>query len=202
MEKICSKCRESKSIDSFYKLTSSKDGHRPDCKDCHNKQKKELSKIDPVKYKANTMATGILQRTVWEKNDPKNKCYEGIKCTLGSTVKKVAEYLYNNFYEDIRNLIEAGKTPSVDRIDSRKDYSPDNIRIIDYYENSLDGVKNAVKKTSKPILASKGEAGIIYPSVSAAAKALKIKRDTIYYHLDKGTKTQKGWEFKTFSPIF
>jgi len=36
MEKICTKCSKKKTLDLFYKQSSSKDGHHPYCKRCHN----------------------------------------------------------------------------------------------------------------------------------------------------------------------
>lgn len=41
--KQCSKCLEWKPLDKFYRLASSKDGRRPDCKSCSNKPARTVS---------------------------------------------------------------------------------------------------------------------------------------------------------------
>jgi hypothetical protein len=35
-QKVCTKCGKQKSVDQFYKMAASKDGHHPYCKRCHN----------------------------------------------------------------------------------------------------------------------------------------------------------------------
>lgn len=197
--KKCSKCGEVKELASFHKLSSSKDGHRPDCKECSKKVRENFQLNNPIRDRTNRMATGILQRTVYDIDKSKNSCYKenNVTSEIGNTYTEISDYLYNNFYYEIKTLIDQGKTPSVDRIDSKGNYSPCNIRIIELMDNVMIGVENAVKKTSKPIKAIKGEVEIIYNSISKASKELKIKRDTIYAHLDKGTTSRKGYKFET-----
>lgn len=45
MEKICNKCGESKSLDSFEKSSSCKDGYRGTCKECVKKRKNKTHKL-------------------------------------------------------------------------------------------------------------------------------------------------------------
>jgi hypothetical protein len=199
MMKKCSKCGEVKDLASFHKLNSSKDGHRPDCKDCCKKQRDERNNKDIVRYKAYILGSGIMSRIKYDVDNPKNNCYKehNVKCTIGNTPKEISDYLYENYYDEIKSLIDEGKTPSVDRIDSNDNYSQDNIRIIELKENVKLGVENAIKKTSKRIKSIKDNEIIIYDSISQASKELGIKRDTIYAHLDNDTLTRYGYKFES-----
>jgi hypothetical protein len=199
--KKCSKCGEVKELASFHKLNSSKDGHRPDCKECCKKRKEEFKLNNPVRDRTNKMATGILQRTIYDVNKDKNKCYKehNVQSEIGNTYSEISDYLYNNFYNEIKTLIDGGKTPSVDRINSDGNYSPDNIRIIELMDNIMLGVENAIKKTSKKIKAIKDDEVTIYNSIKQAARELHIKRDTVYYHLDKNSVSSKGYKFESLN---
>jgi hypothetical protein len=48
--KICSKCRESKSLDMFYAYSSGKDGRAADCKTCHNESVNKWRTKNKDKY--------------------------------------------------------------------------------------------------------------------------------------------------------
>lgn len=197
--KKCSKCEEVKSLDFFHKLKSSKDGHRPDCKDCCKKVKEKFARENPVRDKCNKLGNSIIGRTVTEIDKPNNKCYKdnNIVSEIGKTGKEISDYLYNNHYDEIEYLISIGKTPSVDRIDSSKNYSPSNIRIIDAYDNVVDGCMKAIEVTSKPIKAICLDGReIIFSSVSEASRELKIKRDTINRHIGKDTICKKIYKFE------
>lgn len=199
--KQCSKCGEVKDLNLFYKLSSSKDGKRPDCKECCKKVKNKFKTKNSIKYRCNLMASGILDRTIWDIDKPKNKCYKdnNVKSEIGNTWTEISDYLYENFYNEIKTLIEQGVKPSVDRINSSGNYSPDNIRIIDLKENINLGVANAIKKISKQIKSIDAKSGkeALFSSISDASRELKIKRDTIYTHLDKGTICRKGYRFES-----
>lgn len=179
--KNCSKCGLPKPLLGFYKLAKSKDGHRPSCKQCDKDAR------DMVKVKLHDMAYGILKRTNPENQFGKNANYKGIECRIGETHREVYEYLYSNFKEDVENLVKEGKSPSVDRIESSKHYEHGNLRVIDFETNYLLGLANAVKKTSKKIIA-------IYPdgkreefnSISHAHRELGCKRDTIIKYIKTG----------------
>lgn len=196
--KTCSKCGVEKSEDRFYRLSTSKDGRRPDCKDCSKKTKAEYENMHPVMSKCKQLGHAIITRTKTKVDHPSNKCYKENKVVseIGDTGIEIAKYLYTNFYEEIETLINDGKTPSVDRIDSTKNYAKDNIRIVDFRENYLDGVANAVKKTSKQVKVCypTGEEEI-FDSVSVASRKLGIKRDTIIRNRDNRTTSRKGYTF-------
>lgn len=197
--KECSMCKEVKTLASFNKNTQSKDGHRPNCKECEKQYREDKKKQDYIRYKTDILAHGILQRVKYDIDNPKNKCYKEhkVKCSIGDNTKSISDYLYINFYNEIKSLLDEGKTPSVDRIDSNGNYSPDNIRIIDWNENVTEGARKAAQMSSKQIKVIKDADIVVYNSISEASRELKIKRDTIYYHLDKGTVSSKGYKFES-----
>lgn len=196
--KECSKCHEIKSTDDFYHLSSSKDGRRPDCKECSKKAKKQHEEKNPVMYRCEQMGKNLIKRTVTDVDKPANKCYKenGIVSEIGSTAVEISHYLYDNFYGDIYRLIDEGKLPSLDRINPKENYKEGNIQIIDFRENYLAGIANAVKKTSKKIrVVSPDKSEEVYESVSEVARVLGKKRDTIIRNRDNGTKTRDGYQF-------
>lgn len=71
----------------------------------------------------------------------------------------------------ILELYNSGNTPSIDRIDPEGHYSLDNIRILDFRENTLAGLRNYCKQASKPIRAI-GPTGqvITFASITAVAE--------------------------------
>lgn len=201
MIKRCSKCGEAKGLVSFHKLKSSNDGHRPDCKDCCKKQREQKKFKDIVRYKTDIMGHSLFTRIKYNTDSPKNKSYKekNIKIRIGETPKQVSDFLYDNYYDDIRILIDSGKTPSVDRIDSNKDYTPDNIRILEWNINVIEGAINASIMNSRKIKSIKDNQIIVYGSISDASRELCMKRDTIYAHLDKGTSTRNGYKFESIN---
>lgn len=193
--KKCSKCGEVKDLSAFYRLNTSKDNHRPDCKDCHNKMKKRNK--GTLEYESKRMAGNILRR-LSEKDRPRNSCYKNIECELGDTIGELSANLIKYFEKDIQKMLNQGLKPSVDRIDSKKNYSINNIQITTVEENVSRGLENAIKQNSKPIqVLFKDGQTVVYKSISEAARNLNIKRDTIYRHLDKNTKTRTGLQFES-----
>lgn len=193
--KKCSKCGKEKNINEFYKMNTSKDGHRPDCKNCRRNWEKSFKKNNPVRHRCSAIGQGIISRTVTDVNESSNKCYKdnGVVSKIGNTGKEISDYLFANYYDEILRLIEKGDTPSLNRIDSSKNYEEGNIEIVTLRENYLDGVSNAVKKTSKAVkVIYKDDSEKIFKSVSEASRALKIKRDTIIRNRDNKTKDRKG----------
>lgn len=196
--KNCSICKVSKDLSEFYKMKSSKDGHRPDCKTCHEEKRVKWEKDNPVKNRCNRIAEGIIKRTVTDVNVIANKCYKenSVISKIGDTGAEISQYLYENHYDEIKSLIDKGITPSVDRIDSTGDYEGGNIRIVSVRENYLDGVRQAVKKTSKPLRAvDKDGNERVYKSVSEASRDIGVKRDTIIRNRDNGTMSRAGYMF-------
>lgn len=157
---------------------------------------------DPVMDRCKRMGYSIINRTVNNVNRPKNKVYRelGIVSEIGDTGKEIGQYLYENFYDDVKALIDKGETPTIDRIDSTKNYSTDNIRIISFRENSLAGAKEGVRVNSKKVLVEypDGKARV-FESVSAVSREIGKKRDTIIRNRDNQTATRDGYRFTDYN---
>ena len=70
MNKICTKCGESKSLEKYHKDVSTKDGRRPDCNNCvnaRNKQYKAKHKQQILEY--NKSEKGKLAQSKYRKSD-------------------------------------------------------------------------------------------------------------------------------------
>lgn len=197
--KNCSKCNIGKSLGEFHRLASSKDGRRPDCKACAKAAKEKYKKENPILYRCEQLGHGVISRTKTGVDRPSNNCYKenNIVSEIGNTGSEIAEYLYANFCEEIKCIIDEGGLPSLDRIDSKESYKEGNIRIVPFEDNYLDGVRNAVKKTSKRtrVTYPSGDTKL-FKSVSEASRELKIKRDTIIRNRDNKTTTKKGLKFE------
>lgn len=196
--KVCSKCKKVKDLSDFYHMSTTKSGYRPDCKECCQNSKKEFRELNPVRDKCNRMGAGIIKRTVWEIDFPKNKTYKdkGIVSEIGSTSKEVSDFLYKTYFDEIGLYLSEGIEPSVDRIDPYGNYVESNIRIISLKDNIRLGLKNAVLKTSKSVRAvyPNGKENI-FSSVSEASRELSKKRDTIISSRDRGVSTKDGYSF-------
>lgn len=146
----CSKCGEFKPLDkNHFPPSKTPKTFRNKCKSCRSIEQKErvLKKKneDIVKFKCTEMARSAYSRT----HDPSKsykKCYRNLDTPYGfESTQEMSDYLYHNFYEDIKRLLNEGISPSVDRIDSRRGYTPDNIRILSHRENTLLGVEKRRK---------------------------------------------------------
>lgn len=131
--KVCTKCKEEKSLSGFSKDKGQKSGIRPECKNCQKEFQKQLHKNYPW--------LRPLRNAKGRCNNPKNKKFNdyggrGIKFLLKDID---GEYLWNR---DKGWLL---KNPSIDRIDNDGDYTLENCRFIEFSENSA-------KDKRKPIL--------------------------------------------------
>lgn len=89
MEKLCPKCKETKSTSSFNKKTKTKDGLRAYCKDCDRKDAREFYRKNPESYKIRARRhCNNLRKYLYEQMDViKEKrgcciCGEKTLCTL------------------------------------------------------------------------------------------------------------------------
>jgi hypothetical protein len=152
--KTCNVCGEEKSLTEFYTNGKTKGGefkYRPDCKECskeskrvpeHLKKNKPIADInDPVFIKCRRMAADAHAR-VFAPSRQHKKAYRNLTDPFGFTsTRQMYEFLYIEFYDEVKTLIDAGLSPSVDRIDSSKGYTKENIRILEFTENTLLGVE-------------------------------------------------------------
>ena len=61
MDKQCSKCKEVKSIDNFYKHRTNKDGYWGYCKGCHYQYQKERRLKYPLPMPCNIFCLSIIR---------------------------------------------------------------------------------------------------------------------------------------------
>lgn len=148
LTKRCSSCSEYKELGDFHRKSAHKDGLDYDCKLCANKKIRDRRKSNSnstTKVYEKTLK-GKLVRTyrnmlsrVKGVLKSKSHLYEGLhildkeefyKWSLNNT-----EYisLYNNW---VKSGYDLKLSPSIDRIETTKGYSLDNIRWITFSENS------------------------------------------------------------------
>jgi len=82
--KTCTKCLEEKPLSDFYKLSKSKDGHRPDCKDCHKNSKKSFYNLN------------------------KDRLLQYQKKFYNTNIKSKYDKIYNQINKEIRKELQQG----------------------------------------------------------------------------------------------
>lgn len=152
MEKKCHKCKAIKPLDDFHKLTKSKDGHQPKCKDCkkqyqlQNKQRK--SNKDKQRYSQNKEVIKKRANQYYHENievvrERRKKYYrqnaEDIKAKVKDWTKENIDYVKNRNrkrYEENKNDISEKQKEYYNNnrdkiLEKNKKYrinNPDNIR--------------------------------------------------------------------------
>lgn len=153
----------------------------------------------PVEHKIRQMAENLRNRLGNQINKPSNKSYrvKGIKSKIGESSREIYKYIYENFYEDVKEILENGQVPSIDRIDSNKDYEHGNIRIITYAENSRLGREKSKEVCSKPtrVTYENGES-YLYSSAIEASRQTGISRYVIQKILAGKTKQRKEFRIE------
>ncbi len=162
--KICTICKTNKefSLKNF-------DRNRNICKECRkNKKIKRMNnkkENNPVDYYSAMMARWARSRIF--SPSKKKKCYRGLEKPFGfESSGDLAKYIKDNFSEDILKILANDKTPSLDRINSSIGYTKDNIQVISFIENTLDGVETRKKKV---YLMMKSGKEIIFESLTNCA---------------------------------
>ena len=95
MKKICSKCKEEKSLNMFYKRKNSKDGYTGVCSSCESKRKKTYRKNNPEKSKRERVRFRIIN--YFKKLYPNN--YKKINSKICSKCKNkqgIGQFHKNN----------------------------------------------------------------------------------------------------------
>ena len=93
---------------------------------------------DPALWHSKHMATNAYSRIKYASKRKKN--YVGKEFGFSDS-NELANYLYFNFKDDILNLIEKRKYPTIDRIDNDLGYIEGNIRVISFKENTRLGLE-------------------------------------------------------------
>jgi hypothetical protein len=175
--KFCPRCQKQKLKALFSKNKSEYDGLQSWCKPCSEteRQKQRDKRRGTTQGFKLTSWHNINGRTAngahprW--SEPRKVSLylaKGVKLLMS----KQEYYLWcDQHTEEIEDLYKAGKTPSVDRIDSSGHYSADNLRIIEADENLKIGRDRAKALYSKPVVAFKDGVELKFPSMSAAGKS-------------------------------
>lgn len=142
--KICSKCENELSPENF-------ENNRNTCNKCRHKNKhnkETLLKSENVAlYYSNKMSEWARSRVISPSKQSRSKTYSNLEEPFGfKNTKEMSEFIYNKFKTDIENIIKSNKTPSIDRIDTSKGYTKENIRVISLRNNTLLGVETRKRK--------------------------------------------------------
>ena len=175
--KKCTQCGEIKPLSDFYTNGKHKKNGEPcyrgKCKQCELENKKvklEDRKIvtseianDPIYKKCKQMANDAYARVYCPSREYKT-CYRNLNNPFGFLDSgELKHYLYDNFYNNIKTLLDQGLVPSIDRIDATQGYIIGNIRILEFAENTKLGL-NTIRKQVK-VTSSKNEV-MIFSSVT------------------------------------
>jgi hypothetical protein len=141
--KLCSKCKTIKSLSEFTKSRYSKDGLRYQCRACNQLyQQCDRDKWNQ-KYYVNAK-TKSPEAWLWKQAKHRAKTdYNDMEFTITKddiTIPKLCPYLG----VELRFFADLNQAPSLDRIDSSKGYTKDNIQVISRLANIMKS--NATKE--------------------------------------------------------
>ena len=130
--KVCKKCGENKRLIEYSRNSKLKDGRQGACKECYSRLHRERrGSLSPVEKSIQSMANNMHKRT-----SPNGEyAVKGILNLIGN-IPEIKQFLADNFTDDIQAIIDAGKKPSMDRIDSNDNYKAGNIQVISVGENA------------------------------------------------------------------
>lgn len=155
--KLCTQCKCHKHKELFHKNSSSSDGYSYECKSCASSRHKQIYKQSFLGDKKQKKLDQVKQ---WGENNPKSLWViravnrakrrakaKGVPCTL--TTKTIFHLVpdkcpvYNTPFVFAGNEVALDTSPSVDRIDPKKGYTPENIVIISVKANRIKSAYNS-----------------------------------------------------------
>ena len=126
-------------------------------------------------------------------------CYKNLEEPFGfESSTELKWFLFNNFYNDIKNLLDKNLVPSIDRKDPSKGYTKENVRVINFDLNTALGVDTVRRKVE--MILPNGEF-IIFPSVTECVVFFKYNRNesnraSSWVKNDGKYLKPKGYEFR------
>lgn len=127
-EKNCKKCLNVKSLTEFSKSTGNKDGYSHQCKECKAEHSRNYYKTLPG------VVTRIYNNELQASKQRKHLAPSYNKQELSDWLyKQDLSSLFNTW---VKSNYDKNLSPSVDRINSTKGYSFDNIRLVTWQENN------------------------------------------------------------------
>lgn len=170
--KQCSDCKQTLPYTQFCKKASCKDGYNVRCKRCHTIKYKKSSLKLVVKKIYSTQINNSIKRNHPLPNYTLNELIEWTKNQSN----------WDSLYKEwVKSDYERMLAPSIDRLDSLKPYSFDNIRLVSWRINqqqSADDKYDATDtRTLRPVraLTLTGELYKEYPSISQAMRDMDTK---------------------------
>ena len=150
--KICSVCKKEKTLDNFHRSKNSPDGYKPRCKACklvYDRKYREDSRYREKrlerkrKYRKEHAEHENQKKKEWYEKEPWRKTHKSIMSRCYHKDHWYSNHNIKNYLtpEDLKMLWFRDKAyemdkPSIDRIDSSKDYSVANCRYIEFRDNN------------------------------------------------------------------
>jgi len=153
---ICNLCKEEKSIDQFPKLNNSLQGYAMKCRSCTNERQRNYWLNDKELFNSKRSINNITEeKKLLRKQQKRNDRIKNVTSTLlrnARTRAKEKNLEFNITKNDIiipefcpllNVKLEVGTkgnynfSPSLDRIDSSKGYTKDNIQVISMLANTM-----------------------------------------------------------------
>lgn len=198
MKKTCTRCKEKKFTDDFYKWNRSSDGLQSFCKNCSRKANRESR---------NTINGLVSKIYLAQKERSKLKGFDQPSYTKEELkIWMTSQESFNSIHSEwVMSGHKKDLVPSCDRINDYKGYTLDNIRLTSWIENreksSRDRVSGANNKVSKPVIkidSSNGEEIERFHSIKEAARSIGNENlSSSISECCKGKrKTAKGFKWK------
>jgi hypothetical protein len=142
--RVCSECSTAKPLSEFYRHKTSSGSYRANCKECCRAGEKKRKAAIPAeqrasnfkRYRRNHRAQILINLARYRANQ------KGLEFSLDGHIGLIQGVIDAGVCEltGIPFNLDDGKTwdsPSLDRIDSTKGYSPDNVRVVLYCVNVM-----------------------------------------------------------------